>query len=236
MWAMTVATAVMGAGLARGDVTGSSDGTLVVKNIPAPISVAGVLSQAGTVVTGTLAIGGDASTGAGAYMVHGKATPKRVKVAGILNGVAVSWRAKITGTTLAGRARLKGGSVKLVGTLTLTHNPPLADGSACDGVFDANAVLFTDQVLATALLGCTACHVPGGQADATRFRVNMSDARASARSLAPLVDSSNADGSRILEKPLALVPHGGGQQITPGSSEDLTLRQWVGLIAVAGCS
>jgi hypothetical protein len=54
--------------------------------------------------------------------------------------------------------------------------------------------------------------------------------------VAPFVDSSNGDGSRILEKPLALVPHGGGLQITPGSSEDLTLRQWVGLIAAAGCS
>jgi hypothetical protein len=64
----------------------------------------------------------------------------------------------------------------------------------------------------------------------------MNDALATARSLAPFVDSANPDGSRILEKPLALVPHGGDQQIAPGSSEDQMLRQWVGLIAAAGCS
>jgi len=221
--------------LARADVTGSHDGQLVVKHVATPIAAAGVLSQTGTSVTGTLAIGGDSSAAGGQYMVTGKATPKRLKVAGVAHGVALVWKAKIAGDTLAGRLRLKGVGVKTAGTLTLVRNPALADGSTCDAVFTSNQTYFTTQVQATALLACTACHVPGGQAEATRFHVTTTDALATARSVAAFVDSANPDGSRILEKPLLIVPHGGGQQMLPGSNEEQILRHWVGLIAAAGC-
>ena len=234
-WLRSTAIAVFAMmGVAHADVTGSSDGQLLPKKSPQPIAVSAVLAQAGAFVTGTIAVGGD--VGAGAYLVNGKATPKRVKLVGSVNGVTLSWRAKISGDTLQGTARLKGAGAKAVGMLTLTKNPALADGTACDGVYTANKALFDSQVQESALTTCLACHVAGGQAEHTRFRVDMNDALATARSLAPFVDSTNPDGSRILEKPLALVPHGGAQQITPGSSEDQTLRQWVGLIAAAGCS
>ena len=231
---MAMAVAVAMASAASADVTGSSDGQLTGKKVATPIPAAGVLSQSGPIVTGTLAIGG--TTGAGDYIVTGRATPKRVKVKGAVNGVTVTWRAKIAGEVLAGPVKLKGPGVKLAGTLTLTRNPPLGDGTGCDAVFTANQAFFTDQVLGTALVSCTACHVPGGQADATRFHVTTSDAQATARSLAPLVDSPNPSASRILEKPLALVPHGGGQRITSGSTEEQLLTQWVDLIAAAACN
>lgn len=231
---MTAALVATGGG-ARADVTGSYDGQLAAKKVAQPIVAAGVFSVSGKTVTGTIAIGGDAA-GAGAYIVNGRATPKRLNVKGALGGVTLVWRAKISGDTLQGRARIKGAGAKLVGTLSLAHNPPLADGSTCDAVFNQNQTFFTQQVLDTSLVACTACHVPGGQAEATRFRVDINDALATARSVAPLVDSANPDASRIIEKPLALVPHGGGVRITPGSSEDVNLRQWVGMIAAAACN
>lgn len=233
---MIVAAVAAMHGLARADVTGSHDGQLVAKKIAQPIQAAAAFSQSGSVVTGTLAIGGDPGAGGGAYLVTGRATPKRIKVKGSVNGVTVSWRAKIAGETLQGRARLKGAGVKLAGTLTLTRNPSLGDGTGCDGIFTSNQTFFTDQVLGTALVSCTACHVPGGQADATRLHITMNDALATARSIAPFVNSASPGDSRILQKPLALVPHGGGQQLTAGSSEDQILRQWVDLIAAAACN
>jgi hypothetical protein len=235
--AALIVTIVVTAGLARADVSGSRDGQLTVKKTGQSIAAAGVLSQSGTSVTGTIAIAGDPAAGGGAYLVNGRATPKVVKVTGVAStGASVTWRAKIVGDTLQGKARLKGAGVKVAGTLTLALNPPVADGTACDGVFTANQAFFSDQVLGTALVACTACHVPGGQAADTRFHVTANDALATARAVAPFVDSANPDGSRILEKPLAVLPHGGGQQITPGSPQDMTLRQWVGMIAAAGCS
>lgn len=233
-WSTSMTMLALLAGAARAEVGGSSDGQLVAKKLAQPVAAAAALVQSGPLVTGTLALGGDAPL-AGAYRVQGRATPKRVKLKGAANGVSLTWTAKVEGETLQGRARLKGAGVKAVGTLMLTHNPPLGDGSACDGVFATNETFFTTQVLGTALVTCAACHVSGGQAEATRFRVGLSDALATARSVAPLVDSAHPDDSRILAKPLALVPHGGGAQIVTGSSAEQTLRQWVGMIAAAHC-
>ena len=106
----------------------------------------------------------------------------------------------------------------------------------CDAVHADNTSFFADQVMGQALTACTACHVTGGQADPTRFHVTAADPLATARSVAALVDTANPDASRILQKPLNLLPHGGGAQITAASAEDGILRQWVGLIAQAQCN
>lgn len=103
----------------------------------------------------------------------------------------------------------------MTGTLALARNLALGDGTGSE-------TPFTDQVSVAA--------------DATRLPITMSDALATARSLAPLVDSSNPDRSRILEKSLALVPRGERLHITRGSSEDLPRLQRVGLIPAAGCN
>ena len=66
--------------------------------------------------------------------------------------------------------------------------------------------------------------------------MTVGDPLATARSMAALVDSANPDGSRLLLKPLDVLPHGGGVQVTAGSTEDTILRQWVDLVAAASCS
>ena len=219
---------------AHADVTGSSAGQITAKKIAQPIAVAAVFSESGGTVSGTIAVGGDAL--AGAYLVHGVATPKRMRVSGILDGALLKWTAKISGDTMQGKLKLRGSSGKVAGLLALTKNPAVADGSSCDAVFAANQATFTSQVLHGALVACTACHVPGGQAADTRFHVDANDALATARAIVPFVDAANPDASTIVQKPLLLVPHGGGQQIVPGSTEETELRTWVALIAAASCS
>jgi hypothetical protein len=78
---------------------------------------------------------------------------------------------------------------------------------------------------------CAACHVPGGAAQATNFRVTAGDPAATQASVALNVDMTNPPASRILQKPLNVLPHGGGQQIAPGSPEEQILSQWVTLVA-----
>jgi hypothetical protein len=218
--------------VAHADVTGSSEGEISGRKIVQPIAAAAVFTQTGKDLTGTIAVGGDL---AGAYIVHGIATPKRVRVSGTVGANLLKWTGRITGDAIRGKLRLRGASGKIVGTLALTKNPPLADGASCDAVFDANQTTFTDQMLHGALLACTSCHVPGGQAADTRVRVTASDPLATARNVAALVDSANPDASRIVEKPLKLVPHGGDQQIVPGSPQETELRAWVALVAAAHC-
>ena len=88
----------------------------------------------------------------------------------------------------------------------------------------------------TLLTSCTACHAPGLQAQATRLHVTASDPLTTARDVALLVDASNPSASRILEKPLNLVPHGGGMQLMAGSPQAQILEQWIDLVAQAHCN
>ncbi len=230
-----IAVSLVGAPLVHADLTGSFDGQMTGKKITTPIDVAAGLTQIGTAVTGTVAVGGDPSI-AGAYIVNGKATTKRVKLSGLVHGVRFSWNGKILGDTMTGKTKLKGGGVKVAGSLTLARNVSTGDGSTCDAVYTANQTLFQDQVLGQALITCTACHVTGGQAAMTRFHVTTGDPLATAREIALLVDSANPSSSRIRAKPLDLVPHGGGVQITDGSPQDQTLQQWIDLVAQAHCN
>ena len=220
---------------ARADVTGSYDGTLTPKKTAA-VAASAVFTQTSTALSGTIALPADLATFGGAYIVQGKATPKKVKVTGIgTNGVTFKYRGKITGTSVSGKAKLKGAAGKLNGTLALTLNP-VTDGSGCDAVHTANQTFFDDQVLGVALHVCESCHGPGLQAGSTRLHVDANDPLATARAIAPLVDSANPSMSRILEKPLNVLPHGGGQQIQPGSNEEQILTQWVDLVAAAACN
>jgi hypothetical protein len=235
-WLGVLAGGIVGVAPARADVTGSYDGNLTARKLGQPVATAAVLSQTGKAVTGTLVVPGDPTAFGGAYLVTGRTTAKRLMVSGTIGGARIVWRPRIAGTTLQGPVRLKGAGRKIAGTIALTQNPPLGDGTACDGVFTQNQPFFVDEVLANALSSCTACHVSGGQAQATRFRVTPGDPLATARAVASLVDSANPAASRILEKPTAVLPHGGGQQIVPGSPPELTLRQWVDLVAQGHCN
>ena len=87
-----------------------------------------------------------------------------------------------------------------------------------------------------ALNKCGECHGTALQAESTRLHVNLIDPLATARAIAPFVDSTNPSASKLLVKPLNLVPHGGGSEITAGSAEEQTLQQWIALIAAAHCN
>lgn len=236
VWSGLLLGALVGASAARADVTGSYDGDLTPKKATEAIAASSVFSQLDRTVSGTVALPADLVSFGGAYLVTGKATPKKVKVSGIgTNGVTFKYRGKIVGTTLQGKAKLKGTVGKLAGALALTLNPA-TDGSGCDAVYTANATFFVDQVLGQALQACDACHRPDLQAGATRLHVDANDPLGTARTIAPLVDSASPAASRIVEKPLNVLPHGGGQQILPGSNAEQILAQWADLIAAAACN
>jgi hypothetical protein len=233
-----VAAALAMALPARADVTGSFDGTLSSpKKLAQSIAVAAVMTQSGKVLGGTVALPADLATFGGAYLVHGTATPKKLKLSGIgPGGARLVWKGKILGDTVQGKANLKGPGSKLVATLVMTRNVSATDGSGCDAVFTANQTFFVDQVLGQALTSCTTCHAPGLQAQATRLHVLRSDPLATARSVAQLVDSVDPSASRVLLKPLNVLPHGGGPQLVAGSAQEMILVQWVGLVAAAHCN
>jgi hypothetical protein len=233
----TALVALFAARVARADVTGTWSGQMAGKKMPESMDGAAVFTQTGKVLSGTIALGAFDATLGGAFLVHGKATAKKLTVSGTNNvGATIKWTGKISGGALAGNAKVRLGSQKAIGKLSLTTNPPVADGSSCDAVYQQNATQFHDQVLETSLVACQSCHVDAGQAASTRFRVTVSDPLATARSMVPFIDPTNPTASRILEKPLGLVPHGGMQQIVPGSTEEQNLTQWVDLIVAAHCN
>jgi len=78
---------------------------------------------------------------------------------------------------------------------------------------------------------CGACHVAGGAAQSTGFRVTPGDPLATPQSIDAFIDRTNPSESRILQKPLARIPHGGGQQLSPGGETEQILSQWVHLVA-----
>ncbi|HWP65855.1 MAG TPA: hypothetical protein VNO26_08095 [Candidatus Limnocylindria bacterium] len=42
--------------------------------------------------------------------------------------------------------------------------------------------------------------------------------------------------SRLLQKPLNVLPHGGGQPIQPNGPEAMRLAEWAALVAAAACN
>jgi hypothetical protein len=221
---------------ALADVTGTFDGSLVATTVAATAGAA-VFAQTGRSVIGTVALPADLPTFGGAYLVHGIATPKRLRLSGASDrGVRFKWRGKIVGDTIQGKASMNGLGAKFVGTLSFTRNaPPVSDGSACDAVYTQNQSLFVSQVMGQALTKCATCHAPGLQAAATRLHVTPSDPLSTARAIALLIDAADPPASRILVKPLNLVPHGGGLQIMVGSIEEQILQRWVDLVVQAHC-
>jgi len=227
--------AVLAASVVQADVTGSYDGSVISKKSTETIAASAVFSVAGKAASGTLALPASLEALGGAYFVTGKATPKRLKVSGTgAEGTRIKYRAKIVGETLQGKVKVKGAGGKLRGKLVLTLNAA-SDGAGCDAVYAANEAFFVDEVLGQALQSCVSCHAPGLQAAATRLHVSMDDPLDTARWVAGLVDPISPPLSRILEKPLNVLPHGGGQQILPASPAEQILSQWAEMIAVAAC-
>ncbi|HLK10326.1 MAG TPA: hypothetical protein VKW76_03000 [Candidatus Binatia bacterium] len=222
---------LLGAGGARAaDLTGAYDGSLVVPRSTAAASLAGALEQRGGTLSGTVAITTASAGLSGVYYVRGKVRGRTVVLTGVgPGGVRFKWGGKARGDALRGQARLRGTGGRLKGLLTLVRRgaePPAQPRQTCDSSF------FDGQVMGRVLKPiCANCHVAGGAAQATNFRVTPDDPLATQQSIAGLIDVSDPESSRILEKPLAEMPHGGGQQLQRSSDEFKILDQWVNLVA-----
>ena len=214
---------------ARADLTASYDGTLTLPKQGEDAIVASGLMQAGASLTGTVAVNAFTEGVTGLYYVTGTLKKTKFKVTGSSDkGVAFGWKGKTTATSLSGKAKLKNGKLRAKGTLTLTKR---VDQTPVDPPPTCNNDFFTGQVMGSVLTVCAACHVPGGAAEHTTLRVTLGDPLATQASVALHINMADPDHSRILEKPLTILPHAGGQRLVAGSAEEQTLRQWAGLVA-----
>ncbi len=222
----------------RADVTGSYAGQLRIVGRAQPVEVAAALTQTGSTLEGTVVLGLAAPGVDGTYAVQGRVVGARFKLVGTnAGGTRLVWRGTVAGGGVGGRARVRGAQAHARGRLTVTLRATSGDGSNCDAVFTQNQAQFTSGVMDQVLVPiCSGCHVAGGLAGATRLRVMRGDPLGTARAVALLVDQANPAASLILQKPLAAVPHGGGQQISAESPEAQALRQWADLVAQAGCN
>lgn len=214
---------------AGADVTASWDGMLAAKKGPQGI-VAASFVQTGANVIGTVAMNLDDGSASGLFPVIGTQKGTKLKLSGVdaAAGAKFTWKGKVSGDTLVGKARVKGGLLTKVGKLPFTKRvdvPPADPPEHCESEF------FTGQVMGRVLSICSACHMQGGVAQATSFRVTTSDPLATQDSLALHVDFANPSASRILQKPLNALPHGGGVRLVAGSEEYGILEQWVNLVA-----
>ena len=226
---LVLGVTLMTPAVALADLTASYDGTLTLPKQGEDAIVASGLMQAGSSLTGTVAVNAITEGVTGLYYVTGTLKKTRFKVTGSSDkGVAFGWKGKTTDTSLTGKAKLKGGAIRMKGTLTLTKRNDQPSGNPPT---TCNSDFFTGQVMGGVLTICAACHVPGGAAEHTTFRVTTGDPLATQASVALHINVADPDHSRILEKPLMILPHAGGQRLVAGSPEEQTLRQWVGLVA-----
>src|SRR5579885_2767977 len=210
--------ALLGAPAPSADLTGAYDGSLVAPRSAASASLAAAFAQRGAGVTGTVAVTTATAGLSGIYRVRGKVHGHTVVLAGVgPGGVRLKWDGKVRGDALRGKARLGGRAGRLRGVLTFVRRgaePPAQPRQSCDNTF------FDGQVMGRVLKPiCANCHVAGGAAEATNFRVTPNDPLATQQSIAGLIDIGDPEHSRILEKPLAEIPHGGGQQLERSSVE-----------------
>ena len=211
---------------ARADLSASYDGSLAMSGETA--LVAGALTQVKASVTGTMAVQSADVAASGVYFLSGKLRGRRLTLTGMnASGMRLRWRAAVKAGNARGRAQLRGPGHQAKGMLVLTRrtvSPPSTP--PCDSSY------FTAQVMGRVLQPiCANCHVAGGSAQSASFRVTAGDPLATQQSVDLSVDTANPTESRILKKPLGELPHGGGQQISPGSEEHQILQQWVTLVS-----
>jgi hypothetical protein len=223
-------TVAFAASIAHADVTASYDGTLTPKKGAQAIVAAGLIETGGNVI-GNVAMNLSDGSASGLFPVVGSVKGIKAKLAGIdaATGSKLTWKGKVSGENLIGKAKVKG-AMKVAGKLTFARRH---DVTPVDPPDHCNSDFFTGQVMGRALSICAACHVQGGAAQATTFRVTQTDPLATQDSVALHIDFGNPSASRILQKPTNQVPHGGGVKLVAGSDEYGILEQWVNLV-VAG--
>lgn len=226
---LAVATLALLAATGRADVTGSYDGTLEDKKSGENGIVTAGFIVVDRAASGTVSITVEDAAATGIYWVTGKAKAqgRKIKVAGTNEaGTRLTIRAKEAGGTLRGKAILQGASGKRKGALVLAKSSDGGVPAVCDSPF------FTGQVMGRVLQPiCANCHVPGGIAQATSLRVDVTDPLATQQSVAGHIDTSDPSQSRIVLKPTGQLGHGGGVQVSPGSEEAGILESWAAMAA-----
>lgn len=227
------------------DLTAAYDGQLTVATPVFQIAQAAVaLASSGKAVSGSIALGFTDATTGGVYNVVGTVrvgrTATRLRLKGSNGHGKLDFRGTVSAAFgIGGKCTIKPpGQPALRGNLAITRRAVTTGGdpTACDPVYQANQAFFDTQVMGTVLKPvCGQCHVAGGLAASTRLRVTATDALATSRTVAALVDLATPANSLILAKPSTAVPHGGGLQMPAGSAAYATMTQWVNLIAAAQC-
>jgi hypothetical protein len=217
---------------ARADLTATYDGSLTLKTTGEVSVLAGSLVQAANGLSGSVAISMADPAASGVYSVAGMVKGKGKKIALVganPAGTQLRYKGKVSGDTVNGSVRLRGATTKLKGTLSMLRRvvtPPTTAPVTCDNPF------FTGQVMGLVLQPiCGSCHIEGGAAAAAQFRVTSSDPIATMASVGLQIDKAHPDESRILQKPLGVLPHSGGIQLLAGSEQYNVLQQWVNLVA-----
>ncbi len=215
---------------AAADLTASYDGTLSMPKMGEDAIAAGGIMQAGGSLTGTVAINATTAGVTGLYSVTGSIKGSRFKFTGASDkGITISWKGKASGdAALSGKAKLKGTGVRAKGSLSMSKR---ADQPNTDPPQTCDSDFFTGQVMGRVLTTCAGCHVVGGAAEHTTLRITLTDPLATQASVALHINKGDPDHSRILEKPLTILPHAGGLRLVAGSEEEGILRQWANLVA-----
>lgn len=231
---LLLAVAIVGSATrdARADLTATYDGSLTLKTTGEVSVLAGSLVQAANGLSGSVAISMADPTASGVYFVAGSVKAKGKRIAllgGNAFGTQLKYKGKVSGDTVTGKVKLQGASGKMKGTLSMLRRvvqPPITPPVTCDNPF------FTGQVMGLVLQPvCGSCHIEGGAAASAAFRVTSTDPIATMTSVALQIDKANPAESRILQKPLGVLPHSGGIQLLAGSEQYNVLQQWVNLVA-----
>jgi mono/diheme cytochrome c family protein len=215
------------------DLAASYDGRIEIARSHEAIDVAMALVTSGPVLSGTLALGPIDGESFAPFSLHGRVAGRKVKLSGVsADGARIVWIGRIVSSGLAGRVLVRRRALRRRGRMRLDRRAivPPGGGQTCDNTY------FTGEVMPKVLVPiCAHCHVEGGQAGSTSFRVTPSDPLATQASVALQIDVVDPAASRILRKPLGELPHGGGQRIVAGSTEETILRHWVDLVAQGAC-
>jgi len=165
------------------------------------------------------------------YAVAGRARGRRVLLTGSsATGTKLKWRGKWgAGSSIEGKVKLRA----LDGTVIRGSLVLVRQGTAPD----ACSTYFRDAVMGEVLVPvCAQCHVPGGQAGLTGFRVSIDDPSATRQSAAAHIDATDPAASHLLLKPIGALGHGGGVRIAPRGPEYLVLQQWVDMVSQGQCA
>lgn len=216
-------------GVAQADVTGSYDGIVAVKKTGEQGVLTVGLIQVDRAVSGTVQVSLADLSASGFFWVTGKTNKKgvKIKVTGQnQSGTVLKLKGRLRDGQVIGKAKLKSPTGTYKGRVTLSVRGDGSVPTVCESDF------FSGQVMGRVLVPtCANCHVPGGIAESTSMRVVPTDPLATQQSVAAHIDTADPAASRIVQKPTGQIAHGGGVQVSPGSTEESILTQWAEMVS-----